>query len=558
MPEMTGGRFLAETMHDHGITHVFFKPLIATKALMEMHALGITRVQPHGEKSAAYMADAYARVSGRVGVCMAQSVGAANLAAGLQDPFLANSPVMAITGRETQANQGRHAYQEIDHAGVFDAVTKYSAVVPDLESFPVYLRQAFREATSTTPGPVHIDLDGFFGQGVIDATLDIEIADEPMFSRVPAFRPVADDDSIRTVLGALNSAQRPVIVAGRGAVHSGAGEEIVALAEALDIPVALTLDGKMLMPAHHRLAAGTVGTYSRSCANQTVSESDLVFYIGCHAGGHDTAGFTVPPPGTSTVQLDIDARELGRNYPLVAGMNGDVRSSLRRLLALIAQQTQRPEWTGRVAGLVAQWHDATDAVRQSDGTPIRPERLCSLLAEHLPSDAVVVSDTGHAGVWTGTMLDLSATQTYVACAGSLGWGVPASLGAKCAAGDRPVVCFTGDGGAWYHIAELETAARCGLPTITVVNNNHSLNQEKIPVEVLAGGQDAATDELWLFEDTDFAAVGESMGALGLTVNKAGEFASALERAINSGRPTVIDVKTDVDAIAPLAYRPDPT
>lgn len=555
MAEMTGGRYIAESLHQHGVDHVFFMPFIGTRALMEMHALGIRRIQPHGEKAAAYMADAYARVSGRIGVCMAQSVGAMNLAAGLQDAYLANSPVVAITGREEQRVQQRHAYQEVEHAAPFSAVTKYSALVPTAASLPVYWRQALRSATTGTPGPVHLDFEGFFGQAVIDRPADLTVTVEPEFSSVPAFRPIADDASIERVLAELGRAERPVIVAGGGVLASGARDELIATAERLQIPVAIALEAKMAFPGNHPLTLGAVGTYSRECANRAVGEADLVFYVGCHAGTHSSVGFLVPPEGTPTVQLDIDPAEIGRNYPLRAGMQGDVRDSLRRLLELAEPVAERTAWIERVQGLVATWKDDTRAVRESDDVPMRPERLAALLSEQLPDDVVLISDTSHAGIWTGTMLDLDEpTQSYYPCAGSLGWALPASLGAKCAAPDRPVVTFTGDGGIWYHLAELETAVRCGINTVTVVNNNHSLNQEKNPVEMLAGGRSDASDELWLFDDVDFAAIAESMGVLGLTVHQPGEFASALDKGLAADRPVLIDVKTDVDAIAPPAWR----
>ena len=174
----------------------------------------------------------------------------------------------------------------------------------------------------------------------------------------------------------------------------------------------------------------------------------------------------------------------------------------------------------------------------------------------MPSDAILVSDTGHSGVWTGAMLDLRHPgQSYIRCSGSLGWGLPAAMGAKCAAPERPVLCFTGDGGIWYHIAELETAVRCGINTVTIVNNNHSLNQERDGVEAIYGGTTVGSDELWLFEDTDFAAIAESFGCLGLTVRAPSEIGNALEQAFAAERPVVIDVKTAVDGIAPRAWTP---
>ena len=240
--QMTGGRFIAETVHGYGISHVFFMPYIGPRALMEMEKLGIKRVQTHGEKAAAYMADAYARIKRGPGLCMAQSVGAVNLAAGLQDARLACSPVIALTGRELQVNLQRHAYQEVDHVSPFSAVTKYGAHVAGPEQLPVHLRQAFRSATSGTPGPVHLDLEGIAGQAVVDQEADLEVVIEETFAKVPAFRPAAEPEKIEEALKLLSRAERPVIVAGGGVAASDARAELVALAEKLSIPVATALN----------------------------------------------------------------------------------------------------------------------------------------------------------------------------------------------------------------------------------------------------------------------------------------------------------------------------
>ena len=205
--------------------------------------------------------------------------------------------------------------------------------------------------------------------------------------------------------------------------------------------------------------------------------------------------------------------------------------------------------------MVANWKASVEEHWSSDWAPLRPERICRELSEHLPSDAIVVSDTGHSGVWTGTMLDLKhPTQSYIRCAGSLGWGLPAALGAKCAAPDRPVLCFTGDGGIWYHISELETAMKENLHVVILVNNNHSLNQEKNGVESYES-QSEATDKQWLFPDADFAAIARSMGAEGLTVDKPADLPGALDKAFSASGPVLVDVKSHVDAIAPIAWLP---
>jgi acetolactate synthase-1/2/3 large subunit len=556
MANMTGARFIAETVDGYGMTHVFFMPYIAPRALMEMEKLGIRRIQTHGEKAAAYMADGYARVKRGPGLCMAQSVGAANLAAGLQDAYLSCSPVIALTGREYQRNQQRHAYQEVDHVNPFSAVTKYSAFVANAHQLPVYLRQAFRSSTSGTPGPVHLDLEGIAGQAVADQEADLEVTIEEMFSQVPPFRPEAEGETVAEALLRLTQAKRPIIVAGGGVTASGARAELIELAEKLSIPVATALNAKTMFPADHPLAVGLPGLYSRACANQALCEADLVFFIGSHTGGQVTNSYTIPPQGTPIIQLDINPDEIGRNYPIQVGLQGDARNTLRRMVKQIETVPARTEWAKRVQELVQSWKESVRDVANSDIEPMRPERLCKELTDLLPSDVILVSDTGHSGIWTGTMIDLQhSDQSYIRCSGSLGWGLPAAMGAKCAQPDRPVLCFTGDGGIWYHLSELDTAKRCGINTVTVVNNNHSLNQEKGGVERTYGGRTPGSDELWLFPDTDLANVAESMGCFGTTVNKPSELSGALDQAFASGKPAVVDVKTHIDGIAPRAWMP---
>ena len=558
MPDkMTGARFIAETVHGYGITHVFFMPYIGPRALMEMENLGIKRVQTHGEKAAAYMADAYARVKRAPSLCMAQSVGALNLAAGLQDAYLACSPVIALTGRENQLNQQRHAYQEVDHVNPFSAVTKYSAFVATPEQLPFYLRQAFRVATSGTPGPVHLDLEGIAGSAVIDREAELEVIIEAGFAQLPPFRPEAEEEKIAAALQLLADAERPIIVAGGGVTASDARDELITLAEKLSIPVATSLNAKAMFPSEHPLAVGVPGSYSRACANQAVCEADLVFFIGSHTGGQVTNGYNIPPQGTPIIQLDINPDELGRNYPIQLGMQGDVRNTLRRMIAAAETAQPRNTWVCRVQELVANWRESVNEKVNSERLPMLPERLCRELTDYLPSDAILVSDTGHSGIWTGTMIDLKhPEQIFIRCSGSLGWGLPAAFGAKCAAPERPVLCFTGDGGIWYHMTELDTAMKCGINAVIVVNNNHSLNQEQGGVESVYGGRTAGSDELWLFPDADFATMAESMGCFGVTVNKPSELASALDAAFASGKPAVVDVKTHVEGIAPRAWMPN--
>ncbi len=556
MPRMTGGRFIAETFHGYGVTHVFFMPVIIQRALVEMEALGINRIMTHGEKAAAYMADGYARASHKVGICMSQSVGAANLAAGLQDPFLANSPVMAITGRRPQPDQYRHSYQEIDHTEPFNAVTKYNVLVNSAAQLPQFLRQGFRAATSGIPGPVHLDFEGTTGTVIGEGEADLEVLVDEPFTMVPPFRPEPSSELVRQAAQVISQARQPVIVVGGGVVASGAERELAQLAEMLSIPVVTSLNAKGSLPENHPLAVGVVGAYSRWCANRVVAEADLVIYLGSGTGSQVTNEWKVPAPGTPTVEINIDASELGRSYPAQAALQGDVQASLRKLIDVMEPLGPRTEWVGRAQQLVADWREEVSVHVNSGTAPMRPERLCQEISNFLPSDSILVSDTGHAGIWTGTMLDLNhPEQSYLRCAGSLGWGFPAAMGAKCAAPERPVICFTGDGGFWYHLTELETALRYGINTVTVVNNNRSLNQEKRGNERTYGGQTPGSDELWMLSDVDFSKVAESMGCFGIRVERPGDMQSALEQAIASGKPAVIDAVSDIDGIAPPAWSP---
>jgi acetolactate synthase-1/2/3 large subunit len=554
--KMTGAQCLADMLKGYGVTHVFHVPAVLRTTYAEMERrTDIKRLHVHGEKSAAYMADGYARASGKPGVCMAQVIGALNLAAGLRDAWLAHSPVIAFTGGREAKTKFRKVYQEVDDVPAFEPVTKFNATVDDVARFPDMVRQAFRSAVSGTPGPVHLQFRGNEGQ------IDLEEAEmeplvEPLFARVPPFRPQPDQASVLAALKHLQGAERPVIVAGGGVRASGAAAELVALAEALQIPVATSLNGKDTIPGNHPLSVGVVGTYSRESANRVVNRADLVCFVGTETGGMTTHFWAVPAIGTPAIQIDIDAEALGRNYPLLAAVNGDAKVTLAKMLesADRAGSGRRKAWLAEAQGICGEWRSKYKSALTSDAVPIRPERLCHELSLHVPDDAIVVVDTGHAGMWMGGMYDLkSPKQSYMRSAGHLGWAFPAGLGAKCGAPERPVVTFTGDAGLWYHIGEIETAVRWKINAVTVVNNNGGGNQSKRGFDRVYGGkQTEQARELWTFNKMNFARIAEDIGALGIRVEDAKAFPAALAQALAANRPAIIDVVTDIEALAPTA------
>jgi acetolactate synthase-1/2/3 large subunit len=542
---LSGARYIAETFRGYGITHIFYIEAILRRTLVEVEKLGIERILAHSEKAAAYMADGYARASLKPGVCMAQSVGAANLAAGLQDAFLGHSPVIALTGRKAPLFQYRNSYQEILHNPLFDHVTKYNVRVDTPEQLPYLLPQAFREATTETPGPVHIDFLGYEGELIDEAEADLELVVEPAYSHYPARRPVPEERDIREAAKALMSAARPVLVVGRGALVSGASQEVAQLAELLSIPVVTSVDGKSVLVEGHPLFVGPVGAYGRPCANEIVSEADLVFFVGSGVGDQVTKNWTLPKPGTVVIQLDISPSELGRNYPGAIGLLGDAKTALQMLLEVVKARGEKCDWAERVRGIVQDWREKVAPLRNSGAVPVRPERLCKELTEVLPENAILLADTGYSAIWASGMIHLThPEQTFLRAAGSLGWAFPAALGAKCAVPKRPVICFSGDGAFWYHMSELETAARWSINTVTVINNNSRLGQCVVGINRAYRDDSGNREGMYSFRETNFARIAEELGCFGIRVTHPDEIREAILEAIKQDKPAVVDVVTD--------------
>lgn len=552
----SGARYFARLLAAYGVTHVFFMDAVLRRALAEMEDTGIQRVLGHSEKAVGYMADGYARIAGRPGICMAQSVGAANLAASLQDAYLGQSPVIALTGRHVAAMQYRNAYQEVDHGPLFAPVTKFQARMDVIEQMPHLLRQAFREATTGTPRPVHLDIAGWTGDALTPLEAPFALDVDAAHMQVPAFRPAPDPAALQRAAALIEASQRPIIVADRGVVSSGAEAALRRLAERIQAPVVTTPDAKSAMVEGDTLYRGCAGLYGRSCANHAVDEADLVIYAGSHTGDHTTANWKMPRAGTPIVQIDIDPAEIGRNYPNTHGLQCDVRAGLDAL-ADTAPRGERTAWLARTQSFVDSWRAEVEPELASEAVPMRPQRLCRELDALLPANAIIVADTGYSALWAGNLLNLQHRgQTFMRAAGSLGWSFPASLGAKAAAPQRPVICFVGDGGFAYHLTELETARRCGLRTITIVNNNHCLAQGVRNLDIAYKGRaEGRKADCYVYRETDFAAVARAYDCLGLTVERPGEFAAAFEAAMASELPAVIDVKTEFAYQAAMAWVP---
>ena len=289
-----------------------------------------------------------------------------------------------------------------------------------------------------------------------------------------------------------------------------------------------------------------------------MAEADLVIFVGTRAGGMTTHFWTIPAKGTSTIQIDIDPLVNGRNYPTDVSIVGDARVTLEKMNELnMPVPKERVEWLKQVKEICTSYKIDFKDVYKSDAYPIRPERIVNELSNGMPKNAIVVADTGHSGMWMGGMFEKRhEDQSYIRSAGHLGWAFPAALGAKCGAPHRPVVCFMGDLGFWYHMAEVETAVRAGINTITIINNNNSGNMAKDSISAIYDDQPTKeSQDIWVQNKINFAKIAENMGAVGIRVEKANEIAPAFQKALQLDKPVVIDIATDIEIVAPKAWEP---
>lgn len=546
---LDGYEYIARTMQGYGVDHVFYVEAMLRMVNKKFGEMGIKRIMAHSENAAAYMADGYARMSGKPGFCMSQSIGAANLAGGIHEAWLANSPVIAFTGKKIPEYQYRGSYQEADHRLLYEGITKFNADISTAKQLPVVLRQCFRAAVTGKPRPVHADLSNHTGRVIEVGTVEQPVFVEPIYSKYPPFRPAAEKKMLDSAVAAIDEAERPVIVIGRGAAISGAGEEIFELAQKGDIPIVTSPDGKALIDETEQLWCGIVGAYGMDCANKIVMRADLVIFIGTQTGDQTTFDWNVPSIDTKVIQVDIDPVELGKNYPNSIGLLGDAKVVTQQLIDKIEYKL-RESWRQECKVLVKTTLEKYEEYRKSDVLPMRPERLCEEISKALPNNAVLVADTGYSAVWSATMLRMKPGQKYFRAAGSLGWSYPASLGIKCASKDRPVVCFTGDGAFYYHLNEMETAIRNNINTVTIINNNNGLVQCRPDLSLVYKDTPEKMPKRFHFPDIDFCQIAETYGCHAIRADEPAAVEAALKEALNCERPTVIDARTERDADIP--------
>jgi len=328
------------------------------------------------------------------------------------------------------------------------------------------------------------------------------------------------------------------------------------LAEALAAPVATSLGARGIIPTRHRLSAGCAGNYAAPPTNKIVHAADLVLFVGCHTGDQVTHTWRVPAIDTPCVQIDIDPTEFGRSYPNTMGLMGDPKATLTKLVEAVGKGPRDTAFGDWAADVMAKWREDRAPFLANGSVPIWPDRLCDEITRALPHDGILVADTGYSSIWTSSLVELNGEgQTYLRAAGSLGWSFPAALGAKCAAPNRKVVCWSGDGAIYYHLPELETAKRRGIAVTLIVNNNSGFGQGWPNIQRQQGNKPGDVRDLVRFGPTNFAEVAKIFGLKGIRVEDPSQIAPALREAMASDETVIVDVATDIDCRAPEPWLP---
>ncbi|MDI7275215.1 MAG: thiamine pyrophosphate-binding protein, partial [Anaerolineae bacterium] len=461
--QLSGGRIVVQMLKAYRVEYVFGVPgetsLTFYDALWESRG-EITHVLARDERAAAFMADVYARVSSRPGVCEAPSgAGATYLTPGLAEAQASSIPVIALTSDTPLKDEDRNVLTALDQPAVFAPVTKWRTLVKRAQQVPDAMRLAFRMATSGRPGAVQVTLPT---DVLAEEAEGLLLHAEAACTRYPAYRTRPDAAAVEEAADLLTRAARPVIVAGGGAVISGAHDELTALAEALGAPVGTSICGKGAISEHHPLSLGVVGgNGGRPYANALLEAADLILYVGCKSDSVTTDGWELPPrdTGQTILHLDADPAEIGRNYPTAVGLVGDARLGLADLVAAVRARGLPPRRNplSDVAEQVEAFWAEFAARAAATTTPIKPQRVIEALSRLLPEEAIIVADAGTPTPYTAAYFRSREGRQVVIPRGygGLGYAIPGVLGARLARPEATVVGLMGDGSFGMSAGDLE-------------------------------------------------------------------------------------------------------
>ena len=503
----------------------------------------ITPILTKHESGASFMATGYSQVSQNIGVCIGTvGPGALNLVTGVASAYMDSVPILVITAQVGNSAIGKGGLQEatgqgrtVDHVEIFDGMTKYSTLVNNGIKLGQSFNNAIKLAINGRPGPTHLDVtaDTF--------AAEIEV-DEKIIKKIYRISTSGDPASIKEAAELLAKAQNPAILAGAGA--SNATEQVLELVDQYKIPIATTLRAKGIVPENHELSLGCVGLYGTNVANKILrSKIDVLLAVGTSFSEFTTHAWDPSfQPDLALIHIDIDPWEIDKNYQSTIGILGDAKQTLTQLLSELERKNVEPKKHDIIKKEKMQREYFQDPAMSSNAVPIKPQRLMRDLRLALPEDTIVFGDIGNNLAWVEAFYQSNQTNTYFISSSlaSMGYGVAASIGGQIASPDRQVVCICGDGGFQMQGMEVMTAVNYDVPVKWFILNNSSLAMIRDTQDVLFNGRRFNAD----FINPDYVKLAESMGAVGLRVEKPDMIQEIAKQALDNGRPTLVDVLID--------------
>ena len=543
MAKMTGAQALLESLERENVDVIF--GILGGAILPVYDALcdnkKIRHILARHEQCAAHEAEGYARASGRAGVCMATSgPGATNLVTGIANAYMDSSPIIALTGQIPSSGVnssymiGRDAFQEADIIGITTAITKYNYQPRTVAEVPVAVKSAFYLATTGRPGPVLIDLPKNIQAGIAE----VEFTDK---IDVGGYKLPPDPDlaKISEAADLIAKAERPILLAGGGAIIAGVSDELTQMSDLLMAPVATTFMGKGVFPENHPLSLGSIGMHGNPAANKLMGEADVLLAVGTRFSDRATANLDSFASHAKKIQLDIDAAEINKNIEVDVPIVADAKISMKMLYAAVSKKLQKGEgkaWTKHAKEAKEQLSPLLKDLPRD----LVPKALLSELRKLLPESSIVTTEVGQNQMWSALYFQALKPRTFISSGGlgTMGFGFPAAIGAKVACPDRPVVDIAGDGSFIMSEQELACSVTENIPVIVIVLNNSVLGMVAQWQRMLYKRRYMAIN---LGKTPDFVKLAEAYGAQGLRVTSIEEFHKAVKTALTSKVTTVIDV-----------------